>query len=92
MVYLTTEGHRRIVPLVENVRLDVVPEFGLEIKEVEGGRLVTLRLNRGDNILGEMLLYQYIWDTWSSKGPLYGRTYSVRTARSAGTDMNRVEH
>jgi len=45
---------------VENVRLDVVPEFGLEIKEIERGRQVTLRLNRGDDILGEMLLYKYM--------------------------------
>ncbi|KAE9544295.1 hypothetical protein AGLY_001474 [Aphis glycines] len=60
VIYLTTEGHRRLVPLVENARLDVVPEFGLEIKETAGGRLVTLRLNRGDEMLGEMLLYQYL--------------------------------
>ncbi|KAE9522097.1 hypothetical protein AGLY_017485 [Aphis glycines] len=60
VIYLTTEGHRRLVPLVENARLDVVPEFGLEIKEIAGGRLVTLRLNRGDEMLGEILLYQYL--------------------------------
>ncbi|KAE9522488.1 hypothetical protein AGLY_017149, partial [Aphis glycines] len=60
VIYLTTEGHRRLVPLVENARLDVVPEFGLEIKETAGGRLVTLRLNKGDEMLGEMLLYQYL--------------------------------
>ncbi|KAF0691514.1 Uncharacterized protein FWK35_00035941, partial [Aphis craccivora] len=50
---------RRVVPLVENTDLDLVPEFGLEIKEVEGGRQVTLRLSKGEVMLGEILIYKY---------------------------------
>ncbi|KAF0743508.1 serine/threonine-protein kinase fray2-like, partial [Aphis craccivora] len=57
IIYLTMEERRRVVPLVENTDLDLVPEFGLEIKEVEGGRQVTLRLNKV--MLGEILIYKY---------------------------------
>ncbi|KAE9522464.1 hypothetical protein AGLY_017125 [Aphis glycines] len=34
VIYLTTEGRRRVVPLVENASVDVVPEFGWEIREI----------------------------------------------------------
>ncbi|KAE9521306.1 hypothetical protein AGLY_018325, partial [Aphis glycines] len=59
VIYLTTEECRCVVPLVKNARLDIVSEFGLELKEIEGGRQVTFQLNQGDDMLGEMLLYQY---------------------------------
>lgn len=59
IIYLTVEERRRVVPLVENTDLDLVLEFGLEIKEVEGGRQVTLRLSKGEVMLGEILIYKY---------------------------------
>ncbi|XP_050065846.1 uncharacterized protein LOC126554887 [Aphis gossypii] len=77
VIYLTTEGHRRIVPLVENAQLDVVPEFGLEIKETAGGRLVTLRLNKGDEMLGEMQLYTYLGCMEFERNPVYSHIYGA---------------
>lgn len=47
------------MPLVENSVIDIVPEFELDIKEIEGERQVTPRLNKGNVMLGEILLYKY---------------------------------
>lgn len=59
IIYLTTDAQRRSVPLVENIKNDIVPNFGLTIVEQEGGRHVTLRFDRDGDMLGEILVYSY---------------------------------